>query len=220
MIRIDRARDMLGAIDVQPCFMPGGALPVPEGEAVVPAINALTASVFARGFATQDWHPPDHLSFASQHPGASPFDVVPFPYGAQTLWPDHAVRDTAEAALHPALDTRRFELILRKGTRRGIDSYSAFRENDGVADTGLAAWLRALGISRVFLAGLALDYCVAFSAGHAAAAGFETWVIADACRAIGDPATSLARMERAGVRFTTVSALLRSNAPAPETGAP
>ncbi len=218
-LRIDRARDMLGVIDVQPTFMPGGNLPVADGEAVVPAINALTASIFARGFATQDWHPPGHLSFASQHPGAAPFDVVTSPYGAQTLWPDHAIQDSPGAALHPALDTRRFELILRKGTRREIDSYSAFRENDGVTDTGLAAWLRAIGIRRVFLAGLALDYCVAFSAEHAAAEGFETWVIADACRAIADTTLARTRMEQAGVRFTTVSELRRNNGPALESAA-
>ncbi len=209
-VAIDRARDMLGAIDVQPTFMPGGELPVPDGAAVVPAINALTGAVFARGFATQDWHPPDHLSFASQHPGASPFDVASFPHGPQTLWPDHAVQNSANAALHPALDTQHFELILRKGTRREIDSYSAFRENDGATSTGLAAILHALGIRRVFLAGLALDYCVAFSAEHAVEEGFETWVIADACREIAAPTLALARvrMERAGVRFTTLSALL------------
>ena len=209
MIRIDRAHDMLGAIDVQPCFMPGGALAVADGDAVVPAINALTASVFSRGFATQDWHPADHLSFASHHAGRSPFDVVAFPYGAQTLWPDHAVQNTPEAALHAALDTRCFELILRKGTRREIDSYSAFRENDGVTSTGLAAMLRALGVRRVFLAGLALDYCVAASAEHAAREGFETWVIEDACRAISAATrdAARARMSEAGVRFTTRSAL-------------
>lgn len=206
---------MLGAIDVQPCFMPGGALAVAGGDAVVPAINALTDAVFARGFATQDWHPADHLSFASRHPGAAPFDEVTFPYGPQTLWPDHAVQNTANAALHPALDTRRFELILRKGTRREIDSYSAFRENDDATDTGLAAWLRAVGVGRVFLAGLALDYCVGFSAEHAARAGFETWVITDATRAIATTlpggGTTLdrarARMAAAGVRFTTLAAL-------------
>ena len=214
-LRIDRARDMLGAIDVQPTFMPGGELAVADGEAVVAAINALTGTVFARGFATQDWHPPDHLSFVSQHAGAAAFDVVPCPYGAQTLWPDHAVQNSANAALHPALDTRCFELILRKGMRREIDSYSAFRENDGTTSTGLAA----LGIRRVFLAGLALDYCVAYSAEHAAAEGFETWVIADACRAIADSTLARTRMERAGIRFTTISELLRNNAPGPENAA-
>ena len=192
-----------------PCFMPGGALPVADGAAVVPAINALAGAVFARGFATQDWHPADHLSFASRHPGARPFDVVAFPYGEQTLWPDHAVQNSAAAALHPALDTSCFELILRKGTRREIDSYSAFRENDGTTDTGLAAMLAALGIRRVFLVGLALDYCVAASAEHAARAGFETWVIEDACRAIAAPTLerARARMAQAGVRFTTGAAL-------------
>ena len=207
---IDRAHDMLGVIDVQPTFMEGGELPVVDGAAVVPAINALTQRVFARGFATQDWHPAGHLSFASQHAGAAPFDIMDFPYGPQTLWPDHAIQNSPGAALHPDLETRRFELILRKGTRREIDSYSAFMENDGVTSTGLAAWLRALDVRRVFLAGLALDYCVAFSAEHAAAEGFETWVITDACRGIASDtvAQARARMERVGVRFTSVAALL------------
>ena len=200
---------MLGAIDVQPTFMAGGELPVPDGEAVVGAINALTASVFARGFATQDWHPADHLSFASQHAGAAPFDRVKLAGGEQTLWPDHAIQGSPGAALHAALDTARFELILRKGTRREIDSYSAFAENDGVTTTGLAALLRALGIRRLFLAGLATDYCVGFTAEHAAREGFETWVVLDACRAIDarEDERARARMHGAGVRFTTAAAL-------------
>lgn len=212
---IDPVHDMLGAVDVQPTFMPGGELPVADGDAVVPAINRLTSSLFRRGFATQDWHPPDHLSFASRHPGREPFEVVAFPYGPQTLWPDHAVQGSASAALHPRLDTRRFELVMRKGTRREIDSYSAFRENDGRTTTGLGAALRALGIRRIFFAGLALDFCVAFSAEHAAAEGFEAWVIEDACRAIAAPGTNgttldaaRRRMDGAGVRFTTIAELL------------
>lgn len=214
---VDPAHDVLGVIDVQPTFMPGGELPVADGEAVVPAINRLTAARFRRGFATQDWHPSDHLSFARQHPGRAPFETVAFPYGPQTLWPDHAIQNSANAALHPGLDTRIFEMILRKGTRREIDSYSAFRENDGKTTTGLADALRALGIRRIFLAGLALDFCVAFSAEHAAAEGFETWVIEDASRAIAAPSGSdrtttldeaRSRMARAGVRLTTVAALL------------
>lgn len=207
---IDPEHDMLAAVDVQPTFMPGGELPVADGAAVVPAINRLTAARFRRGFATQDWHPPDHLSFASRHPGRAPFEVVAFPYGPQMLWPEHAVQGSANAALHPGLDTRRFELVVRKGTRREIDSYSAFRENDGRTTTGLAEALRALGVRRIFFAGLALDYCVAFSAEHAAAEGFESWVVEDACRAIAEAslAEARARMARGGVRFTRLEELL------------
>jgi nicotinamidase/pyrazinamidase len=172
-------------IDVQPTFMPGGALPVPDGEAVVPAINALLAEPGARAVATQDWHPPGHSSFASAHPGRQPYEVVQMPYGPQTLWPDHGVQGTAEAALHPALDTRRVELILRKGFRPAIDSYSAFFENDRQTATGLDSWLRSQGVRRVALAGLALDFCVAWSAEDAVEAGFETYIIEDATRSIG-----------------------------------
>lgn len=150
--------DMLLLIDVQPGFMPGGALPVPDGAAVIPAINTLLADPAARAVATQDWHPPGHSSFASAHPGRRPYDVVAMPYGLQTLWPDHCVQGSAEAALHPALDTRKVELILRKGFRPSIDSYSAFFDNDRQTPTGLDAWLRAQGVRRVILAGLALDF--------------------------------------------------------------
>ena len=179
--------DVLGVIDVQPTFMPGGELPVPDGDAVVAPINRLLALPFGLVFATQDWHPADHASFARLHPERAPLDVVDFPYGRQTLWPDHAVQGTAGAALHPALDIDRVGLVVRKGTRQDVDSYSAFRENDGASSTGLAGALRERGVRRVFLAGLALDFCVAWSAEHAAAEGFETFVIEDASRAIAGP---------------------------------
>ena len=176
---------MLGIIDVQPTFMPGGALAVANGDEVVPVINRLLDTRFARAFATQDWHPPDHASFASRHPGRAPFDEIELNGRRQTLWPDHAVAGSAEAVLAPGLDMRRIELIVRKGTRRMIDSYSAFFDNDRVTPTGLGGALRELGIRRVFLAGLAFDYCVAWSAKDAARLGFETLVIEDATRAIG-----------------------------------
>ena len=176
---------MLGIIDVQPTFMPGGALAVANGDEVVPVINRLLDTRFARAFATQDWHPPDHASFASRHPGRAPFDEIELNGRRQTLWPDHAVAGSAEAVLAPGLDMRRIELIVRKGTRRMIDSYSAFFDNDRVTPTGLGGALRELGIRRLFLAGLAFDYCVAWSAEDAARLGFETLVIEDATRAIG-----------------------------------
>ena len=180
-------RDILGLIDVQPTFMPGGELPVEGGDAVVPVINRLLAGPFRHAFATQDWHPPGHSSFASAHAGRVPFDVVDMAYGPQTLWPDHAVIGSPGAELHPGLDLGRIELVLRKGFRPGIDSYSAFRENDRRTGTGLDGWLRARGVTRVFLVGLATDYCVAWSAEDAAEYGFEVVLIEDACRGIGAP---------------------------------
>jgi nicotinamidase/pyrazinamidase len=200
--------DMLLLIDVQPTFMPGGALPVQGGAAVVPAINALLADPAARAVATQDWHPPGHSSFASAHPGRQPYDTVTMPYGPQTLWPDHAIQGTAEAALHPGLDTRKIELILRKGVRPAIDSYSAFFENDRTTTTGLHGWLQAQGVRRVVLAGLALDFCVAWSAEDAAKLGYAVTIIEGACRAIDLPndsggtlATARARLLERGVVF-------------------
>jgi nicotinamidase/pyrazinamidase len=174
--------DVLLAIDLQADFMPGGALAVEEGDSIVPLVNAL-ARRFAYVVVTQDWHPPGHASFASTH-DAKPFETRRLPYGDQTLWPDHCVQGTAGAALHPDLAADQAFLILRKGAHPGIDSYSAFVEADGKTTTGLAALLKARGVKRVFACGLATDYCVAFSALDARAAGFETYVVEDACRAI------------------------------------
>ena len=200
--------EMLLLIDVQPTFMPGGALPVPDGAAVVPVINALLAEPGARAVATQDWHPPGHSSFASAHPGRQPYDVIDMPYGKQTLWPDHGLQGTAEAALHPDLDTRRVELILRKGFRPAVDSYSAFFENDHTTGTGLAAWLEAQGVRRLLLAGLASDFCVAWSAEDAVKLGFAVTIVESACRGIDLPdgaggtiAAARARLQGLGVRF-------------------
>lgn len=174
--------DALLVIDVQPDFMPGGALAVPDGDAVVPVINRLLERM-PHAIATQDWHPPGHASFASTHTGRRPFETIELAYGAQTLWPDHCIQGSAGAALHPDLDLRRVELILRKGFRPGIDSYSAFRENDRATLTGLESYLRERGITRVFLAGLARDYCVQYTAEDALEQGFDVLILEDACRA-------------------------------------
>ena len=176
-------QDVLLAIDLQADFMPGGALAVEDGDAIVPLINAL-ARRFANVVVTQDWHPLGHASFASFHEGAAPFEMRRLAYGEQTLWPDHCVQGTAGAEVHPDLALDLAFLILRKGMHPGVDSYSAFVEADGKTTTGLAALLKARGIKRIFACGLATDYCVAFSALDARVAGFETFVIEDACRAI------------------------------------
>lgn len=172
--------DALLVVDVQNDFCPGGALPVPHGDEVVPAINRL-APLFRCVVLTQDWHPKGHHSFASSHPGTSPFSKI----GEQTLWPDHCIQESEGAAFHKDLAVPQARLVLRKGFRREIDSYSAFQENDRATKTGLAGYLREQGVARVFLAGLAYDYCVRYSAVDARAAGFAAVVIEDACRAIG-----------------------------------
>jgi nicotinamidase/pyrazinamidase len=183
----DPKRDALVVVDLQHDFLPGGALGVAGGDAVVAPIAALAAR-FSTVVATQDWHPPGHVSFASSHPGAAPFTSLALPQGPQELWPDHCVRGTPGAALHPALPDQAVTLLLRKGTRRDVDSYSAFRENlgpDGARPTtGLGAWLKARGLARVFLCGLARDFCVRASAVDAAAEGFEVVVLDDLTRAV------------------------------------
>lgn len=182
--------DVLLVVDVQNDFCPGGALAVPEGDAVVPVINRL-AGRFAHVVMTQDWHPAGHLSFASSHPGKQPFETVTLGYGEQVLWPDHCVQGTTGAAFHRGLDIPHAELVLRKGYRRDIDSYSAFIDNDHITPTGLTAYLRERGFARVFVAGLALDFCVRYTAEDARRLDFTTVVVTDACRAI-DLAGSLA----------------------------
>lgn len=199
--RIDNARDLLLVVDIQNDFCPGGALAVPDGDAVVAPINRLMDR-FDRVVLTQDWHPPGHGSFASRHEGKAPFESVEMPYGLQTLWPDHCVQGSAGAAFHADLRTDPAEMILRKGIHPTIDSYSAFRENDRTTETGLAGYLRGRGIARLFICGLATDYCVAWSALDAVAAGFETSVLLGACRAIdldGSLAAALDDMRAAGV---------------------
>jgi nicotinamidase/pyrazinamidase len=175
--------DVLLVVDVQNDFCPGGSLAVPGGDEVVPIINAL-AGRFRHVVLTQDWHPPGHRSFASANPGRQPFETVAFPYGPQVLWPDHCVQGTAGAEFHARLAVRHAELIIRKGYRSEIDSYSAFYENDHATPTGLAGYLRERGLTRVFLAGLALDFCVRYSAEDAHRCGFRAVVIEDACRGI------------------------------------
>ena len=175
--------DLLLIIDVQNDFCPGGALAVPEGDAVVPVINRL-AERFAHIALTQDWHLSGHSSFATSHPGSAPFDAIGMPYGQQTLWPDHCVQGTPGAAFHPQLATERAEFVIRKGFRPQIDSYSAFYENDRRTATGLAGYLRERGLRRIFLAGLATDFCVHYSAADARRLGFEAVVVEPGCRAI------------------------------------
>ena len=189
------ANQALIVIDVQNDFCPGGALAVAQGDAIIAQINALMGQ-FQTVVLTQDWHPADHSSFAANHAGAAPFSTVQMPYGAQTLWPSHCVQGTKGAEFHPALRSDLAQLVLRKGFRAGIDSYSALFENDKTTPTGLDGYLRARGISALTLVGLATDYCVAFSALDAVAQGFDVTVLQDACRAI-DLDGSLARQQQA-----------------------
>ena len=196
-----RDSDVFLVIDVQNDFCPGGALAVADGDAVVPEINRV-ARRFKHVVLTQDWHPPGHGSFASAHPGRKPFETATMDYGAQTLWPDHCVQGTAGAAFHARLDVPHAELIVRKGFRPEIDSYSAFYENDRRTPTGLAGYLRERGFARVFLAGLATDFCVHYSAVDARREGFDALVILPACRAIdldGSLAAAWHGMDAAGV---------------------
>jgi nicotinamidase/pyrazinamidase len=201
--------DALLVVDVQHDFLPGGALAVPGGDAIIPLVNRL-ALRFAHVVLTQDWHAARHASFASSHPGKVPYETIMLPYGEQVLWPDHCVQGTFGAQLSPALDIPHAELLVRKGYRRDVDSYSAFVEADGVTRTGLAGYLRERGFTRVFLAGLATDFCVAYSALDARNAGFDAVVVEDACRAIdtrGSLALAWARMRDAGVARVTADAL-------------
>ncbi len=196
-------RDVLVIVDVQNDFCRGGALAVPEGDAVVPAINRLDAQ-FAHVVLTQDWHPPGHMSFASSHLGKQPFETIEAVYGQQVLWPDHCVQGSEGAAFHPGLAVSRAELVLRKGFRAAIDSYSAFRENDRHTPTGFAAYLRERGFESLTLCGLATDYCVLFSALDAREEGFAVQVAVGACRGIdldGSLVRAMRAMAEAGVTF-------------------
>lgn len=196
-------------VDAQNGFMPGGGLPVAGGDLVVPVINRI-APLFENVVLTQDWHPANHVSFAANHPGRQPYELIELPYGMQVLWPTHCVQGTHDAALHAGLQVTHAQLILRKGAHPQVDSYSAFLEGDRCTSTGLAAYLRARDIHTVYLCGLATDYCVAWSALDARAAGFETWVIEDACRAIdlnGSLDKAWAEMEAAGVQRTSSARL-------------
>lgn len=197
----DSSRSALLVIDVQNDFTPGGQLAVPEGDLIVPLINRL-ARQFTQVVVAQDWHPTGHASFASSHPGHQPYDVIQLPYGEQTLWPDHCVQSTPGAEFHQELDLPHAQLIIRKGCNPDIDSYSAFLEADRRTTTGLSGYLKERGIDTVYMVGLALDFCVMFSALDARAAGFNTYVVLDACRAIdlnGSLAAAIERMQSAGV---------------------
>ena len=195
--------DILLVVDVQNDFCDGGALAVPNADQVIPIINGLIDS-FLHSIATQDWHPADHQSFASSHKDQEPFTMMKLSYGPQILWPDHCIQGETGSAFHKDLDQDSLELIIRKGFRKEIDSYSAFFENDKSTTTGLTGYLQGRGIKRIFLCGLATDFCVYYSAIDAVKQGFETFVIADACRAI-DMDDSLAKammhMRESGVEI-------------------
>ena len=193
--------EALIVIDVQNDFCPGGALAVTEGDVIIPQINALMAQ-FGTVVLTQDWHPHDHSSFADMHPGAAPFTQIDMPYGTQTLWPRHCVQGTTGAQFHGAVQTDRAHMVIRKGFRSAVDSYSALFENDHATPTGLQGYLATRGITKLTVVGLALDYCVAWSAMDAAGLGFGVIVLQDACRAIdlgGSLALQQAAMRVAGV---------------------
>lgn len=195
--------EALVVIDVQNDFCPGGALAVAGGDEIVPVVNRLIQS-FDHVVLTQDWHSAGHSSFASSHKGREPFETIAMPYGPQTLWPDHCVQGTAGALFHPDLAWTKAELVIRKGFRKGIDSYSAFYENDHTTPTGLGGYLRERGISKLTMVGLATDFCVAFSALDARRLGFDVTVRLDACRAIdlgGSLAAMTDRMREAGVKL-------------------
>jgi nicotinamidase/pyrazinamidase len=194
--------DVLVVVDAQNDFCPGGALAVAEGDRIVPVANRLGAR-FRHVVLTQDWHPRGHVSFASTHAGRQPYDTITLPYGEQVLWPDHCIPGTKGAEFHRDLDTRKATLVVRKGWNAAIDSYSALYENDHRTPTGLAGYLRERGLRRLFLAGLAADFCVQYSALDARRAGFDVHVVEDAVRGIdlrGSLAEAWRRMEEAGVR--------------------
>jgi len=207
--RIIQPSDVFLVVDVQNDFCPGGRLPVPHGDDVVSPINRLVRG-FDHVVLTQDWHPSGHHSFASSHEGRKPFETVQAFYGAQTLWPDHCIQDTQGARLRADLEIPHAELILRKGFRRDIDSYSAFFENDRKTPTGLAGYLRERGFTRLFIAGLAFDYCVRYSAEDARRLGFTVTIIEDACRAIGAAEAVRQSLARRGIIIIESADLLKS----------
>lgn len=214
--RIDE-HDVFIVVDIQNDFCPGGALAVPQGDDIVPIINVL-ARRFPHVVLTQDWHPPGHLSFASSHAGSKPYQTIEVAYGKQVLWPDHCVQGTTGAAFRGELDIPHAELVLRKGYHRAIDSYSAFYENDRRTRTGLSGYLRERGFRRVFLAGLAFDFCVGYSAADARSEGFDVVVIDDACRGIdidGSMAATRTLFGASGIRCVRSDAVEPAHAFAP-----
>jgi nicotinamidase/pyrazinamidase len=201
---------VLIVVDVQNDFCPGGELAVPKGDEIVPLVNRLI-DAFDHVVLTQDWHPRGHSSFASSHKGQAPFSSVRMPYGDQTLWPDHCVQGTPGAEFHPGLVWSKAELIIRKGFRTAIDSYSAFYENDRTTPTGLGGYLKERGLQKLVIVGLATDYCVAYSALDARRLGFEVAVVLDACRAIdlnGSLAWAQDEMRKAGVTLAESARLV------------
>jgi nicotinamidase/pyrazinamidase len=198
-------RSVLIVVDVQNCFLPGGSLAVKDGEQVVPIINRI-AKAFANVVMTQDWHTPEHVSFASAHPGKKPFETIKLPYGDQVLWPDHCVQGTSSADISKDISIPQAELIVRKGYNKDMDSYSAFFEADHKTPTGLAGYLKERSIDKAFVAGLATDFCVAWTAIDARSIGLETYVVEDACRGIdtnGSLAAAWTTMQKAGVKRIT-----------------
>jgi nicotinamidase/pyrazinamidase len=198
-------RSVLIVVDVQNCFLPGGSLAVKDGEQVVPIINRI-AKAFTNVVMTQDWHTPGHVSFASAHPGKKPFETIKLPYGDQVLWPDHCVQGTSSADISKDISIPQAELIVRKGYHKDIDSYSAFFEADHKTPTGLAGYLKERAIDKAFVAGLATDFCVAWTAIDARSTGLETYVVEDACRGIdtnGSLAAAWTTMGKAGVKRIT-----------------
>lgn len=202
--------DVLLVVDVQNDFCPGGALPVPNGHEIVPILNRV-ARHFAAVVLTQDWHPRGHISFASSHPGSKPFETMTLAYGSQILWPDHCVQAHSGADFHPDLKIPQAALVLRKGLHQGIDSYSAFQENDRKTKTGLAGYLHERGLTRIFFVGLAYDVCVRYSAEDAMAAGFDVMVIEDACRGLnidGSMAQTREKLAARGCTAVTAAAIV------------
>jgi len=196
---------VLIAVDVQNCFLPGGSLAVKDGDQVIPVINRMAKS-FANVVMTQDWHTPDHISFASAHPGKKPFEMIKLDYGDQILWPDHCVQGTSGADISKDVSIPHAQLVVRKGFHRNMDSYSGFFEADHKTPTGLGGYLTQRGINKVFVAGLATDFCVAWTAIDARNSGFETYVVEDACRGIdtqGSLEKAWADMLQAGVKRIT-----------------
>jgi nicotinamidase/pyrazinamidase len=208
---MEEKKKALLIVDVQNDFCPGGALAIPAGDTVVPVINRIQPA-FDTIVATQDWHPPDHISFSVNHPDTRPYDVITVNGIAQVLWPVHCVSGTMGADFHPALETQRFQLILRKGMNPGLDSYSVFLENDKKTRTGLDGYLRSLEIKKILLCGLATDFCVFYSARDAVTFGFETEVVMDACRGVDVPAgnieAAVRQMKSLGVTFISSTELL------------
>jgi nicotinamidase/pyrazinamidase len=205
-------KSALVVTDVQNDFCPGGNLPVPGGDQVIPVINRLM-SRFEFVVASQDWHPLGHASFASTHPGKQPFDAMELRSGKQTLWPDHCVPGTSGAEFHPDLDLRSIVLVVRKGWRLDMDSYSTFFENDRLTPTGLEYYLKGMGIGTIYLTGLAQDFCVYYSARDALRLGFETFIVDDATRGLDQPPGSLVKkmkdLEQSGVGLIDSGSLLR-----------